>query len=84
MEVYPGADEKVRVAKLKTKRGALVRPLQRLYPLEVDQNEKPSVVGLEIDLDTENVVNEEANSKAYVSKSGKQVKPVNRYGQWNS
>jgi hypothetical protein len=33
--LIPGKDGRVRVAKVKTKNGALMRPLQRLYPLEI-------------------------------------------------
>ena len=35
IELFPGKDQKIRVAKLKTANGILLRPLQRLYPLEV-------------------------------------------------
>jgi len=35
IELCPGKDGKVRVAKVKTPDGILLRPLQRLYPLEV-------------------------------------------------
>lgn len=34
VELIPGKDGKVRVARLKTSKGQLIRPLQRLYPLE--------------------------------------------------
>lgn len=35
LELIPGKDGSVRVAKLRTEQGVLIRPLQRLYPLEV-------------------------------------------------
>jgi len=35
LELIPGKDGRIRVAKLKTKNGVLTRPLQRLFPLEV-------------------------------------------------
>lgn len=35
IEVYPGKDNVVRVVKVKTAAGTLVRPVQRLFPLEV-------------------------------------------------
>ncbi|XP_043469952.1 uncharacterized protein LOC122503458 [Leptopilina heterotoma] len=35
LEVLPGRDGKVRVVKLKTATGELIRPVQRLFPLEV-------------------------------------------------
>lgn len=36
LKIYPGRDGVARVAKVKTKIGELVRPLQRLYPMEVE------------------------------------------------
>ncbi|XP_011858694.1 PREDICTED: uncharacterized protein LOC105556221 [Vollenhovia emeryi] len=36
LEVFPGKDGIVRVARLVTAAGQLIRPVQRLYPLEVD------------------------------------------------
>jgi hypothetical protein len=38
-ELIPGGDGEPRVARLKTKNGELIRTLQRLYPLEVSQEE---------------------------------------------
>ncbi len=35
LETYPGRDENIRVARIKTNKGTMVRPLQRLFPLEV-------------------------------------------------
>ncbi len=35
LEVYPGKDNNVRVAKIKTTKGVMVRPVQRLFPLEI-------------------------------------------------
>ncbi|KAG8172925.1 hypothetical protein JTE90_011271 [Oedothorax gibbosus] len=35
LELYPGKDGNVRVARLKTAHGELLRPLQRLYPMEM-------------------------------------------------
>ena len=36
VEVYPGNDGRVRVAKLQVEEGALVRPVMKLCPLECD------------------------------------------------
>ncbi|XP_042910984.1 uncharacterized protein [Parasteatoda tepidariorum] len=36
VEVFPGKDNSVRVVKLKTGKGELIRPVQRLHPLELD------------------------------------------------
>ena len=43
-EMYPERDGKERVAKVVTKNGVLVRPLQRLYLLECAINEESSNV----------------------------------------
>ena len=37
-EVYPGKDGYVRMVKLKTSKGELVRPIQKLIPLEVEHS----------------------------------------------
>lgn len=39
IEVYPGKDGLVRVAKLKTQNGELIRSIKRLYPLEMGKSE---------------------------------------------
>ncbi|XP_018395064.1 PREDICTED: uncharacterized protein LOC108773670 [Cyphomyrmex costatus] len=39
-EVYPGKDNIIRVAKVKTTTGELVRPIQHLYPLEMAEETK--------------------------------------------
>lgn len=39
VQLFPGKDGEVRVVKLKTANGFLVRPIQRLYPLEVSSSE---------------------------------------------
>ncbi|UYV82752.1 hypothetical protein LAZ67_22000735 [Cordylochernes scorpioides] len=38
-ELIPGRDGKIRVARVKTKRGVLIRPIQKIYPLEVTSEE---------------------------------------------
>ncbi|UYV76985.1 hypothetical protein LAZ67_14002708, partial [Cordylochernes scorpioides] len=38
-ELIPGRDGKIRVARVKTKRGVLMRPIQKIYPLEVTSEE---------------------------------------------
>lgn len=51
VELIPGKDDKVRVARVKTRQGIFTRPLQRLYPLEVPASptiQKPSAVPVEI------------------------------------
>ncbi|UYV84480.1 hypothetical protein LAZ67_X002349 [Cordylochernes scorpioides] len=38
LELYPGRDRKERVALVKTQEGEYVRPVQRLYKLEIDKD----------------------------------------------
>jgi len=44
IELIPGRDGTVRVARVKTQHGTLLRPLQRLYPLEVSSSEADDIV----------------------------------------
>ncbi|GFX00045.1 DUF5641 domain-containing protein [Trichonephila clavipes] len=43
LKLYPGKDKKVRVAQVKTKFGSFLRPVRKLYLLEVMENNKSSV-----------------------------------------
>ncbi|XP_035232679.1 uncharacterized protein LOC118204473 [Stegodyphus dumicola] len=42
-ELYPGRDGHVRVVKVKTPLGHLVRPVQKIYPLEVNSSRDPII-----------------------------------------
>lgn len=44
IEVYPSKDGAIRVAKIKTGNGVLVRPVQRLYPLELSPEEGSDIL----------------------------------------
>ncbi|GFQ95538.1 DUF5641 domain-containing protein [Trichonephila clavata] len=39
IELIPGRDGKIRTVKLKTQHGTVLRPVQRVYPLEIRTNE---------------------------------------------
>ncbi|GFX72941.1 TBC1 domain family member 1 [Trichonephila clavipes] len=39
IELIPGQDGKIRIVKLKTQHGTVLRPVQRVYPLEIHANE---------------------------------------------
>ncbi|GFW12611.1 hypothetical protein TNCV_818631 [Trichonephila clavipes] len=39
IELIPGRDGKIRTVKLKTQHGTVLRPVQRVYPLEIRANE---------------------------------------------
>ncbi|GFV94143.1 integrase catalytic domain-containing protein [Trichonephila clavipes] len=40
IELIPGRDGKIRTVRLKTQHGKMLRPIQRIYPLEIRSNEK--------------------------------------------
>ncbi|XP_067121310.1 uncharacterized protein [Centruroides vittatus] len=44
VEIYPGKDGLVRVAKIKTQVGFLIRPVRRLYPLEISSVDEKYVM----------------------------------------
>jgi len=44
VELIPGRDGAVRVARVKTQHGTLLRPLQRLYPLELSSSDTDSIL----------------------------------------
>lgn len=80
LELIPGKDGHVRVARLRTQNGIYIRPVQRLYPLEISDkldlcnNDKDSDSLIEV-YDTPEQV---PNSK-YVTRSGREVKKPKRY-----
>ncbi|GBN15418.1 hypothetical protein AVEN_172426-1 [Araneus ventricosus] len=39
VELIPGRDGKIRTVKLKTQHGTVLRPIQRIYPLEINSNQ---------------------------------------------
>ncbi|XP_055938249.1 uncharacterized protein LOC129968417 [Argiope bruennichi] len=41
LKLFQGKDNRARVALVKTKFGSFLRPVQKLYPLEVSENDKP-------------------------------------------
>lgn len=83
MELYPGKDGKTRVAKVKTAGGILLRPLQRLYLLEVPSSEFTEVTTSNpqtVEMQDINVDDESAQK----TRSGREIKKPQRYGKWNS
>jgi len=89
LELYPGKDGKIRVAKVKTRMGMLIRPLQRLYPLEVSSpkalvisNEVKSAAHKEF---RDRVVTEIENEEnvPVKTRSGRESRKPSRYGKWN-
>ncbi|GFU67159.1 uncharacterized protein TNCV_3770911 [Trichonephila clavipes] len=43
VELVPGRDLNVRTVKVKTQKGVFLRPIQRIFPLEIDSNEYHSL-----------------------------------------
>ncbi|XP_055936577.1 uncharacterized protein LOC129966192 [Argiope bruennichi] len=43
IKLYLGKDKKVRLVEVQTKSGSFLRPIQRLFPLEVSQSEKSAI-----------------------------------------
>jgi hypothetical protein len=90
VELYPGRDGNIRVAKLRTNSGVFLRPLQRLYPLEMShlrEIEVPSSV-----MDEEKVhVNKEQDEELELketegvkkTRSGRVIREPVRYVSWN-
>lgn len=74
-EVYPGKDGFSRVAKVKTASGMLIRPFQRLYPLEIFANEDISILKRnECSKKVKEVDKEENVNIEMKTRSGRQVK----------
>ncbi|GFU02186.1 DUF5641 domain-containing protein [Nephila pilipes] len=81
LELFPGKDGIIRLVKLRTEKGNVLRPIQRLYALElkpnyeqvVSENRKgPEVVTEYPELNTE------SNKTVPVTSSGREIKPVKR------
>ncbi|GFT23271.1 uncharacterized protein NPIL_648341, partial [Nephila pilipes] len=81
LELFPGKDGIIRLVKLRTEKGEVLRPIQRLYPLElkpnyeqvVSENRKgPEVVTEYPELNTN------SNKTVPVTSSGREIKPVKR------
>ncbi|GIX67048.1 DUF5641 domain-containing protein, partial [Caerostris darwini] len=81
LELYPGKDGIIRLAKLRTEKGNILRPIQRLYPMELTPNYEqvvpetqkvPEVVTEYPELNTD------SNETVPVSRSGREIKPVKR------
>lgn len=87
VELIPGKDGKVRVARIKTNRGILTRPLQRLYPLEIPNQEQfplpqqpQSKVEMAVCVQAEDQPCEQ--KPEMITKGGRVIKKPVKYGQW--
>jgi hypothetical protein len=85
MELIPGKDGKVRVAKVRTAMGELIRPLQRLYPLEVsslssgDSNQEEQLKDPQINEDDVQDQLPVVKPAAIITRFGRKVKKPERF-----
>ena len=82
LELIPGKDGKCRVAKVKTTTGELIRPLQRLYPLEISCQEDSPHVPLEVNQLGVRKNNNKVTfcvPEVYHTRSGREVKVPIKY-----
>nr|XP_042897210.1 uncharacterized protein LOC122269228 [Parasteatoda tepidariorum] len=79
-KTYPGKDGRVRLVELKTQSGKLLRPIQRLFPLEVKANVFPSVnnSGRHDESPCHNKDLIPANKEVRYSRYGRSLKPTKR------
>jgi len=85
VELIPGRDGKIRVARVKTASGLLLRPIQRLYPLEmVDIESEKIAEAKEKAVRVESTVENSGEGKQVVTKAGRRVKQPIRYTAWNN
>ena len=68
IELIPGNDKEIRVARIKTSTGELVRSLQRLIPLEVKSTEIQGINNLEV-VKKAAVIHKEEKTKKKLTKS---------------
>ncbi|GFT32501.1 integrase catalytic domain-containing protein [Trichonephila clavipes] len=85
MSLLPGRDGKVRTLKLKCKNSELIRPIQRVYPLEVPfiNNEIVKIDGVPTSSVNEDKLTSNAVIKNKVTRSGRLVKIPERLGLFN-
>jgi hypothetical protein len=79
MELLPGADGKCRVAKVRVKEGILLRPVQRLFPLEISSRvEVPPVTKEAMQRSKPSVLTQDKDQVA--TRFGRKVRKPQRYG----
>ncbi|CAL8068579.1 unnamed protein product [Orchesella dallaii] len=81
-ELIPGRDGKIRVARVKTKTGIFLRPLQRLYPSEVSDKEEAKTYSRDAEKVKTPVEEHAIGDPQCVTRKGRVVKVPRRYGQW--
>jgi hypothetical protein len=82
-ELAPGRDGEARLVKLKTASGVLLRPIQRVYPLEL-QGEEPVRPGqMSADMAQDRVISQEKDNETKCvrcqTRSGRKIKLPSRF-----
>ncbi|GFT25544.1 integrase catalytic domain-containing protein [Nephila pilipes] len=93
IEIFPGRDNVVRLAKVKTDNGIFLRPIQRLFPLEISQSEDDPLPGGDLlhkqafqrqsaspVAGPERPSQDAASASSYVTRTGRVIKPPQRLG----
>jgi hypothetical protein len=90
VELLPGTDGKVRVGKIKTATGTLLRPLQRLFPLEVSNEDNANILSDKVQAERrEGVTNNKVRSEKeeatteVKTRHGRIIRPPVRFAQMN-
>nr|XP_042912440.1 uncharacterized protein LOC122272625 [Parasteatoda tepidariorum] len=86
IELLPGKDKVVRLAKVKTENGTFLRPLQRLFPLEISEpNTNPFLFPASSFTDSPSSSSESMQPAAsvsralpYVSRYGRTIRPIEK------
>ncbi|CAL8127281.1 unnamed protein product [Orchesella dallaii] len=89
LELIPGGDGEHRVAKIKTANGVLIRPFQRLYPLEFSSKDKDELKesnrlekAVKARKLPRNTPTTKKSESVVITKRGRVVIQPSRYGQW--
>ena len=80
IEIFPGRDQEVRVVKVKTSSGELIRPIQRVYPLEISQEDHLLVSSSAKESDSFSV-DREKSCERKKTRSGRVVIKLSRFDE---
>lgn len=81
LEVYPGKDNIVTSVKVKTSRGVILRPIQKLHDLEVQENDcNANLKDVASHNVEDNVQGDEEICSDIYTRVGRRVKVPERYG----
>ena len=78
VETYPGRDGIVRTCKVKTKRGNVIRAIQRLHDLEVTETKQVPKEVKEVVVNAKENTTEDIPKQIEASRSGRLIKPAQK------